>query len=49
MDEARCAARMSVVVGLGLERTPTSIDRHGALVDGVAPISFRPAYRITQK
>jgi len=32
MDEARCAARMSVVVGLGLERTPTSIDRHGALV-----------------
>jgi hypothetical protein len=23
MDEARCAARMSVVVGLGLERTPT--------------------------
>jgi hypothetical protein len=41
MDEARCAARMSVVVGLGLERTPTSIDRHGALlVDGVAPIPY---------
>lgn len=32
MDEARCAARMSVVVGLGLERTPTwsSCGRGGA-------------------
>ena len=57
MDEARCAARMSVVVGLGLERTPTSIDRHGALiVDGVAllfrfarPIVYQAITLKTQK